>query len=75
MDFLFRSTIGNYYANFGLFTFLFIACIIFVFLIGKEYSDTSFYDKKFFLTLFLLGTLFFGFWSYLSSFCRHKKLQ
>lgn len=64
MDFLLRANIGSYYANLGLFTFLFIACIIFVFLIGKEYSDASFYDKKFFLGLFLLGTLFFGYWSY-----------
>lgn len=36
-----------------------------VFLIGKEESfATNFYDKNFFLGLFLLGTICFGFWSY-----------
>ena len=34
------------------------------FLIGKEDFATHFYDKNFFLGLFLLGTICFGFWSY-----------
>ena len=65
MDFLLRTNIGSYYANLVLFTFLFIVCVVFVFLIGKEEdSFMSYYDKKFGLGLFLLGTIFFGFWSY-----------
>lgn len=65
MDFLLRTNIGSYYANLIFFSLLFIVCIVFVFLIGKEKQDImSYYDKKFALGLFLLGTIFFGFWSY-----------
>lgn len=65
MDFLLRTNIGSYYANLIFFSLLFIVCIVFVFLIGKEEQDImSYYDKKFALGLFLLGTIFFGFWSY-----------
>ena len=65
MDFLLQANIGSYYTNLIFFSLLFIVCIVFVFLIGKEEQDImSYYDKKFALGLFLLGTLFFGFWSY-----------
>lgn len=43
---------------------MFVACVVLVFLIGKEDFATNFYDKKFFLGLFLLGLICFGFWSY-----------
>ena len=65
MDFLCQSTVDYYYANLILFMFLSIVCAIFVFLIGREEeSHSSLYDRKTFIGLFLLGTLFFGFWSY-----------
>jgi len=64
MDFLFQTSIANYYTNLIFFIILFIGCTVFVFLIGKEEQDImSYYDKKFALGLFLLGTIFFGFWS------------
>lgn len=64
MDFLLQANIGSYYTNLIFFAIMFVACVALVFLIGKEDFATNFYDKKFFLGLFLLGTLFFGFWSY-----------
>lgn len=64
MDFLLQTNVENYYIKFGLFAFLFIVCIIIVFSIGKTDFVTSLYDKNVFLGLFLLGTLFLGFWSY-----------
>ena len=73
MDFLLQTNIGSYYANLGLFAFLFVVCVVFVFLIGKTDFVTSLYDKNVFLGIFLLGTLFFGFWSY-QAFVDIKKL-
>lgn len=64
MDFLFQTSIANYYTNLIFFIILFIGCAVLVFLIVKEDFAANFSDKKFFLGLFLLGTLFFGFWSY-----------
>ena len=64
MDFLFQTSIANYYTNLIFFIILFIGCVVLVFLIVKEDFAANFSDKKFFLGLFLLGTLFFGFWSY-----------
>ena len=64
MDFLLQTNIESYYIKFGLFAFLFIVCIILVFLIGKTDFVTSLYDKNVFLGIFLLGTICFGFWSY-----------
>ena len=64
MDFLLQANIGSYYTNLIFFAIMFVACVALVFLIGKEDFATNFYDKKFFLGLFLLGLICFGFWSY-----------
>lgn len=64
MDFLLQTSIGSYYTSLIFFAIMFIGCIVLVFLIGKEDFATHFYDKNFFLGLFLLGTICFGFWSY-----------
>lgn len=65
MDFLLQSNIGSYYANFIFLTVMLIACVVLVFLIGNDGDDDmSYYNKKFALGFFLLGTLFFGFGSY-----------
>ena len=64
MDFLLQANIGSYYTNLIFFAIMFVACVALVFLIGKEDFATNFYDKKFFLGLFLLGVICFGFWSY-----------
>ena len=64
MDFLLQTSIESYYASLIFFAIMFIGCIVLVFLIGKEDFATHFYDKNFFLGLFLLGTICFGFWSY-----------
>lgn len=59
MDFLFQTNIGSYYTSLIFFAVLSIGCAVLTFLIKREG-----FDDKFFLGLFLLGTLFFGFWSY-----------
>ena len=59
MDFLFQTNIGSYYTSLIFFAVLSIGCAVLTFLIKREG-----FDDKFFLVLFLLGTLFFGFWSY-----------
>lgn len=59
MDFLFQTNIGSYYTSLIFFAVLSIGCAVLAFLIKREG-----FDDKFFLGLFLLGTLFFGFWSY-----------
>lgn len=67
MEFLLQTNIGSYYTSLIFFAIMFVACVALVFLIGKEEGfATNFYDKKFFLGLFLLGTICFGFWSYQS---------
>lgn len=64
MDFLLQTNVGSYYTSLIFFAIMFIACVALVFLIGKEDFATNFYDKNFFLGLFLLGMICFGFWSY-----------
>lgn len=59
MDFLFQTNIGSYYTSLIFFAVLSIGCAVLTFLIKREG-----FDDKIFLGLFLLGTLFFGFWSY-----------
>ena len=59
MDFLFQTNIGSYYTSLIFFAVLSIGCAVLTFLIKREG-----FDDKFFLGLFLLGALFFGFWSY-----------
>ena len=59
MDFLFQTNIGSYYTSLIFFAVLSIGCAVLTFLIKREG-----FDDKFFLGLFPLGTLFFGFWSY-----------
>lgn len=59
MDFLFQTNIGSYYTSLIFFAVLSIGCAVLTFLIKREG-----FGDKFFLGLFLLGTLFFGFWSY-----------
>lgn len=59
IDFLFQTNIGSYYTSLIFFAVLSIGCAVLTFLIKREG-----FDDKFFLGLFLLGTLFFGFWSY-----------
>lgn len=65
MDFLLQTNVGSYYTSLIFFAIMFVVCVALIFLIGKEESlATNFYDKNFFLGLFLLGTICFGFWSY-----------
>ena len=59
MDFLFQTNIGSYYTSLIFFAVLSIGCAVLTFLIKREG-----FDDKFFLGLFLLGVICFGFWSY-----------
>lgn len=47
MDFLFQTSIANYYTNLIFFIILFIGCAVLVFLIVKEDFAANFSDKKF----------------------------
>ena len=67
MDFLFQTDIGSYYASlvfFGTLAIVGIFCLIKVG--GIKYSTRYYFDRRYYLAIFLLGTLLFGFSAYKS---------
>lgn len=67
MDFLFQTNVGSYYASlvfFGILSIVGIFCLIKVG--GIKYSTRYYFDRRYYLAIFLLGTLLFGFSAYKS---------
>ena len=67
MDFLFQTDIGSYYASlvfFGTLAIVGIFCLIKVG--GIKYSTRYYFDRRYYLAIFLLGTLLFAFSAYKS---------